>query len=84
MKVIKCDKCNKEITIGVELVQYTEINEMKFIDLCKDCSAKFEEMREEFHEYEKSLSEVFKDLLKNKADKLNEKYFGKKEKEIKE
>lgn len=77
MHVIKCDKCGRELH-NEPIIKDTDLQRFMFIELCKDCSDIYAKVKKEYREYEKTLSEVFNDLLKNKADKLNEKYFVKK------
>ena len=72
MRIIKCDICNKEIA---DLKEYrTEYLNAREIDLCLNCSSKYNEFRDDLSRQEQQLNKEYNEKRKKIYDSTITKY----------
>lgn len=61
MRIIKCDICKKELKSSECITGYSYD---KSLDLCSECSSKFNEFKKDLYEQEKNLNKEYEEKRK--------------------
>ncbi len=71
MRIIKCDICKKELNL-TECI--TKFSYTKQLDLCSECSLKFNEFENDLNEQENKLNKEYEEKRKRLYESVITKY----------
>lgn len=71
MKIIKCDICKKELNPTECITGYSYD---RSLDLCSECSSRFNEFKKDLNEQEKKLTEEYEEKRKKIYESTITKY----------
>lgn len=71
MRIIKCDICKKELNLNECITGYAY---NKQLDLCSECSSKFNEFKNDLNEKEKKLNREYEEKRKKLYESVVTKY----------